>query len=127
MRSTRLTTANWAVITEYIDLLRPLKYASERLEGRGKSGKFRAIYEVIPVFEFLLHKLETRCNQYEHVDYNAYAKAPKYHLAINLRAAWRKANEYYSKLDDSPACYAAVCLYLYYKNYCNNSWADKAS
>ena len=47
MRSTGLTTADWAVITEYIDLLRPLKYASERLKGRGKSGKFGAIYEVI--------------------------------------------------------------------------------
>jgi hypothetical protein len=126
MRSTGLTTADWAVITEYIDLLRPLKYASKRLEGRGKSGKFGAIYEVIPVFEFLLCELETRCNQYKHVDYNAHAEAPEDQLAINLRAAWRKANEYYSKLDDSPAYYTAVCLHPYYKHYCNNSWADNA-
>jgi hypothetical protein len=45
---------------------------------------------------------------------------------INLKAAWRKANEYYVKLDRSPAYYAAVCLHLYYKFYCDNSWRDKA-
>jgi hypothetical protein len=114
------------VITKYIDLLRPLQHATKRLEGRGKSGKFGAIYEVIPVFEYLLAELETRCNQYEDVDFNAHTEAPEDHLHINLKAAWRKADGYYSKLDDSPAYYAAVCLHPYYKHYCENSWADKA-
>ncbi|KAA8611567.1 hypothetical protein PtrV1_13443 [Pyrenophora tritici-repentis] len=50
----------------------------------------------------------------------------RHHLTINLKAAWRKADAYYLKLDDSPAYYVAVCLYLYYKHYCENSWADKA-
>lgn len=114
------------MITEYIDLLRPLQHATERLEGRGKSGKFGAIYEVIPVFGYLLAELETRCRQYDDVDFNAHAEAPEDHLAINLKAAWRKADEYYSKLDDLPAYYAAVCLHSHYKHYCKNSWADKA-
>jgi hypothetical protein len=61
MRSNGLSSADWAVITEYMDVLAPLKKASERLEGRGKSGKHGAIYEVIPVFEYLLGELETRC------------------------------------------------------------------
>lgn len=125
MRSSGLGAADWAVITEYIDLLRPLKYATERLEGRGKSGRFGAIYEIIPVFEYLLIELETRCTQYEHVDFNAHAEAPEDHLAINLKAAWRKANDYYTKLDDSPAYYAATCLHPYYKYYCEHSWHDK--
>jgi hypothetical protein len=47
------------------------------------------------------------------------------HLYINLRAAWRKANEYYNKLDDSSIYYAATCLHPYYKYYCENSWEDK--
>jgi hypothetical protein len=75
------------VITDYIDLLQPLKYATERLKGRGKEGKFRAIYKIIPVFEYLLRELETRCNLYEYVDFNAHPKAPKDYLTINLRAA----------------------------------------
>jgi hypothetical protein len=42
-----------------------------------------------------------------------------------LHAAWAKANNYYAKLDDSPAYYAAVCLHPYHKHYCENSWRDK--
>jgi hypothetical protein len=42
---------------------------------------------------------------------------------INLHAAWAKANEYYTKLDDSPAYYAATILYPYYKYYYDRAWA----
>lgn len=109
------------MITKYIDYLKPLKYATKRLKGRGKAGNFSAIYEIILVFKYLLAALEALVKPFKHVNFNAYAKAPEDHLAINLKAAWRKANEYYSKLNDSPAYYAAVCLYLYYKFYCDNS------
>jgi len=87
MRTTGLTAADWTVITEYIDLLRPLKAATKRLEGRGKSGKYGAIVEVIPVFEYLLGELESRFILYEHVDFNAHAEAPEDHIAINVSAA----------------------------------------
>ena len=43
------------------------------------------------------------------------------HLYINLCAAWRKANEYYNKLNDLSVYYAVTCLYPYYKYYCENS------
>jgi hypothetical protein len=121
MRSAGLSSADWAVITEYIDCLRPLKNATERLEGRGETGKFGALYEIIPVFEYLLGSLEHSAKPFEHVDFNAHAEAPKDYLIINLRAALRKANDYFTKLDDSPAYYAAVCLHPYYKYYCDNS------
>jgi hypothetical protein len=86
MRSPGLSAADWAVITEYQDCLEPLKLATEKLEGRGKAGKYGAIYEVIPVFEYVLAQLEARIGQYEHVDFN-HLNAPKDHLAINLSAA----------------------------------------
>jgi hypothetical protein len=124
MRSTGLTAADWAVITEYQDCLEPLKLATERLEGRGKAGKFGAIYEIIPVFEYILGALEARTRPFERVDFNP-TDAPEDHLIIDLRAAWAKANKYYEKLDDSPAYYAAICLHPYYKYYCDNSWANK--
>jgi hypothetical protein len=126
MRSGGLVADDWAVITQYIDALKPLKHATKRLEGRGKSGRFGAIYKIIPVFEYLLGLLETIATPYEAVNFNASTNAPKDYLPINIKAAWRKANEYYTKLDDSPAYYAAVCLYPYYKYYCNNSWRTKA-
>jgi hypothetical protein len=103
MRSDGLTAADWAVVTEYIDVLKPLKSATKRLEGRGKSGRFGAIAEIIPVFEYILSYYEQRVKVYESVDYNAHDEAPEDHLATNLRAAWAKASEYYTKLDDSPA------------------------
>jgi hypothetical protein len=115
------------VITQYIEALKPLKHATERLEGRGKASNFGAIYEIIPVFEYLLSLLESITSLYEHVNFNVHAKAPEDHLPINIRAAWHKANEYYGKLDLSPVYYAAVCLHPYYKYYCDNSWQDKAS
>lgn len=54
IRPDGLTASDWQVITKYIAVLRPLKEAILRLEGRGKAGRFGAIYKVIPVFEYLL-------------------------------------------------------------------------
>ncbi|KAI2479352.1 hypothetical protein Ptr902_09563 [Pyrenophora tritici-repentis] len=105
--------------------LKPLKAAIKRLKGRGKSGGFGAIAEIILVFEYLLGYYEQRVKAYEAVDYNAHNEAPKDHLAINLRAAWAKANDYYTKLDLSPTYYAAIILHPYYKTYCETSWSDK--
>jgi hypothetical protein len=49
MRSEGLTTSDWAVTTEYIEVLKPLEDATKRFESRGKCGRFGAIYEIIPV------------------------------------------------------------------------------
>lgn len=83
---------DWVLITEYIDLLRPLKKATERLEGHGNPGQLRAIYKIIIVLEYLLIELETRCNQREHIDFNAHTEAPGNHLAISIKAVWHKAD-----------------------------------
>ena len=48
-------SGDWADITEYISVLRPLKLAIKRLKGRGCSGYFSAIHEIIPVFKYLLN------------------------------------------------------------------------
>ena len=70
------------------------------------------------MFNYILTYYEQRVKGYKAVNYNAHNGAPKHHLAINLRAAWAKANNYYSKLDLSPAYYAATILHPYYKTYC---------
>jgi hypothetical protein len=105
-------------------VLQPLKEATKRLEGRSKSGRFSAIYEVIPVFEYLLDAFKEHVRPFEDVDYEQY-DAPEDHLAINSRGAWAKVSEYFSKLNDSPVYYAACCLHPYYKRYCARSWSDK--
>jgi hypothetical protein len=45
---------------EYIDVLGPLKTATKWLEGRGKSGSFGSIAEIILVFKVLLSKFEEK-------------------------------------------------------------------
>jgi hypothetical protein len=124
MRSDGLSAADWQVVTEYMDVLRPLKECTKRLEGRGKQGNFGAISEVIPVFDHLLSVLESRLQTYEDVAHDAHPEAPEDHLAINLRAALVKAREYYNKLDLSPAYYAATILHPRYKFYCDMAWAE---
>jgi hypothetical protein len=126
MRTDGLTAADWAVITEYIDVLKPLKMATTRLEGRGRSGRFGAIYEVIPVFEYLLEQFEERVKGLERVNY-APGDAPEDHILINSRAAWLKLKEYYSKLDNSPVYYMACCLHPYYKRYCDKAWNKEST
>lgn len=81
---------------------------------------------MLPVFEYLLSELEQRYRPYELVDYEA-TGAPEDHLAINLKAAWAKINDYYGRLDESPVYFAAVCLHPYYKFYCDRAWSDKPS
>ncbi|KAG9387512.1 Dimer-Tnp-hAT domain containing protein [Pyrenophora tritici-repentis] len=103
----------------------PLKQATKRLEGRGKSGAFGAIAEVILVFEYLLGVYEDRLQSYEDVIYDEHTESPEDHLAINLRAALVKAREYYNKLDLSPAYYAVIILHPRYKSYLDAAWADK--
>jgi hypothetical protein len=125
MRSGGLTAADWAVITEYIHVLAPLKPATKRLGGHGKSGALSSIAEIIPVFEVLLSRLEEQLQTYESFNHDEYNEAPEDHLAINLRAAIIKARAYYTKLDDSPAYYAATILHPRYNHVCDGAWAHK--
>ena len=52
------------------------------LEGRGKSGRHGAIYEIIPVFKYLLEAFGDRVRPFESVNYEQ-RDAPEDHLAIN--------------------------------------------
>jgi hypothetical protein len=130
MRSDGLGAADWQVVAEYMDVLGPLKECTKRLEGgsHGQAateklpGRFGSIAEVIPVFEHLLSVLESRLQTYDDVCHDAHDEAPEDHLPINLRAAIVKARDYYSKLDDSPAYYAATILHPRYKRYCDLMW-----
>ena len=70
MRSSGLSANDWQVITEYMEVLLPLKEATKRLEGCGKGDAFGAIYEVIPVFEQLLAAFERKLRQFDNVDHH---------------------------------------------------------
>lgn len=94
--------------------------ATIRLKGRGRSGRFGAIYKVILVFKYLLEQFEERVKGLERVNY-ALGDALEDYILINSRAAWLKLKEYYSKLNNLLVYYIACCLYLYYKRYCDKA------
>jgi hypothetical protein len=73
----------------------------------------------------LLGRLKEQLQTYESVDHDEHKEAPEDYLAINLRAAIIKARAYYTKLDDSPAYYAATLLHPRYKLVCDGAWAHK--
>jgi hypothetical protein len=68
-------------------MLKLLKAATKRLKGRGNSRRFSAITKIILVFKYILNYYKQRIRVYKAVNYNAYNKAPKDYLTINLRAA----------------------------------------
>ncbi|KAI1521803.1 hypothetical protein PtrSN001C_012090, partial [Pyrenophora tritici-repentis] len=43
MRSGGLTAADWQTVNEYLAMLRPLKLATKRLEGRGTYKRFGSL------------------------------------------------------------------------------------
>jgi hypothetical protein len=68
-------------------MLKLLKATTKHLKGRGNSRRFSAIAKIILVFKYILNYYKQRIKVYKAVNYNAYNKAPKDYLAINLRAA----------------------------------------
>ncbi|KAF2176476.1 hypothetical protein K469DRAFT_480920, partial [Zopfia rhizophila CBS 207.26] len=50
--------------------LTPLKEATARLEGRGASGWFGVIHEIILTFEAILQAYEHLSEQFSSVDFN---------------------------------------------------------
>lgn len=70
-------------------------------------------------------KLEQQLEKFDSVNHEEHAEAPEDHLAINLRAALIKVHEYYSKLDETSAYYAATILHPRYKLFCDTVWAEK--
>jgi len=50
-----LTSDNWDVIINYINILLLIREATKMLKARGKSGLHGAIWEVIPILNWLLN------------------------------------------------------------------------
>ena len=134
--SDMLSTDDWAVITRYVAILKPLKDATVALEGH-IGGRFGAIWRVLPQYEKVLQHFESLVEQYPVIDEpqaTAIATATSFdisntstaeslgalpktqstaerHFNINIRLAWQKMNDYYTRLDNTPLYIAAVVLH----------------
>jgi hypothetical protein len=121
IREGGLSSKDWAMISEYINLLEPFYEATKLIEGRGKHGSHGAIWEVLITFEWLLDQLEQLKDRLRDVDFDN-ADAPEDHLMMNVNAAHTKISEYYAKFDDAPVYYAATILHPHYKHHLEALW-----
>ncbi|KAG6990049.1 Zinc finger BED domain-containing protein RICESLEEPER 2 [Fusarium oxysporum f. sp. conglutinans] len=113
----KMSVEDWSVITEYLAILKPLKIATKRLEGRPKEGKFGAIWEVLLTMEWLLKHLEEFKVQHE-LD-----EEP--HLRIGCNLGWRKLDRYYTLTEDSPVYLAALILHPAFRwSTVESQWVD---
>jgi hypothetical protein len=131
-----LSTDDWAVIAQYVAILKPLKDATLALEGQ-IGGRFGAMWRVLPQYEKVLQHFEELVKLYSDNKAPAILITPitttfdtsntftsdslsalpeaqstaERHFNINIRLAWQKMNDYYTKLDNTPLYVAAVVLH----------------
>jgi hypothetical protein len=135
-----LTEDDWSVLTEYLAILKPFKIATKRLEGRAIDGEFSyffflvilltmlytgrygALWEVLPTIESLLKDIKIFVDQYSPVintsvlDYSKHWNPIKdWYLRNNLQLGWEKLDKYYRFTDDSSAYVAAIALHPRFK------------
>ncbi|KAI7771380.1 hypothetical protein LZL87_013879 [Fusarium oxysporum] len=113
----KLDDKDWAVLEAFGDILQSFEDAVKALEGDGiqrkrKQGYFESygnVWDVIVGYEFLLAELEkakAMVNQYP---------KPK-HFKVNINLGWKKLDEYYNKLDETPIYYASLALHPAYRS-----------
>ncbi|KFA56342.1 hypothetical protein S40293_09845 [Stachybotrys chartarum IBT 40293] len=108
----RITDEDWVALQGFHDVLQPFHDTMVELEGDGRqrirhdgtAKAFGLMPKVLLAFEFLLKTLESAKAALEQDQDGSM-------FAININLGWSKLNEYYSRLQESPAYYAALALH----------------
>jgi hypothetical protein len=110
-----LTEKDWQQLEIIAEVLEPFAEVTVHLEGRAEKGHHGSVWEVLPAIEALIEHLDDMKLKYSQCSH------PEISTSINL--AWSKLDEYYKKLDDSPAYAAALVLHPQYRlDYFKESW-----
>lgn len=156
-----LSVDDWAILTEYLAILKPFKLATKRLEGRALDGEFNywtsflvvlliilctgrygALWEVLPTIELLLQEIKVFVDRYSSVgdiipdisnsdnsqDWSSQDWSPikDRYLHNNLQLGWQKLDKYYQLTDNSSAYVAAIALHPRYKwRWIQKKWANR--
>jgi hAT family C-terminal dimerisation region len=115
LRDDELTEQDWDILRATAQILYLFWNITKRLEGHAKNGERGAMWESIPAVEVLI----------EHLDKmkQIYTQETHPELATSINLAWSKLDNYYKKLDDSPAYAAALLLHPRYRlRYFDNKW-----
>jgi len=146
-----LSNDDWSVVVQCTQILKPLKDATMLLQGH-VGGKFRAIWQVIPQYDKMLTHFEKQVELYpvteplkpsdyltDSLDFSQHVpeatqvfinsqqddlSTAERHFATNIKLAWTKLDEYYSKLENTPVYVAAVELHPRFKwKYFEKHWS----
>lgn len=113
-----LDPAEWEELRHFEELLQPFVKATKRVEGNAYTGTYGALWEVLPMMDYLFAKLskhskEVLARKELFTDY--------YRHCINHGFA--KLSEYYTKIDETPFYAAAVALHPCKKyDYFESTW-----
>ncbi|KAM3554984.1 hypothetical protein ARSEF4850_006205 [Beauveria asiatica] len=116
---------NLVVAIHRSDVLTTLLRSIQRLESdasedsRGHFESYGNVWDVVVGYEFLLAKLE-----------KAKAVVLQYpepeHFKVNINLAWKKLDEYYNKLDETPIYYTSLVLHPAYRwGYFETVWSRR--
>lgn len=122
-----LSENDWKVIELMDKVLVNFEEALRMLEGDAQSrvrrgGHIEAygnMWDVASTYEFLMDSLE---------EWKAVAEdyPDPEHFKVNINLGWDKMNDYYTKLDETPAYYASAILNPVSRwAYFENTWTDK--
>jgi len=121
-----LSEEDWAILAQYAKLLEPCWEATMDLQGRPGDGKTCGLFNVMPDLECIVEHLTEAYNSYK--DAPAATTEGQWHFRNQIKLALDKAEEYYAKLDDSPAYLAATVLHPSYTwRFIEQRWARKKS
>lgn len=109
------------VLVDFEEALRMLEGdAQRRIRKGGRIEAYGNMWDVASTYEFLMDRLE---------EWKATAEnyPDPEHFKININLGWDKLNEYYTKLDETPAYYASAILNPVSRwGYFENTWTDAA-
>ncbi|EXU94519.1 hypothetical protein X797_012410, partial [Metarhizium robertsii] len=123
----KLDDKDWAVLDAFGTILQSFEDAVKALEGDGiqrkrKGGHFESygnVWDVIVGYEFLLAELEkakAMVNQYPEPE----------HFSVNINLGWKKLDEYYNRLDETPIYYTSLALHPAYRwGYFETVWSGR--
>ena len=107
-----LTAEDWDILVQYEKLLKPCSVATMDLQGQPGDGKSCGLANVQQDIECITEELTAAYERYKHAP--ATSIEGQWHFSAQIKLALNKAQEYYNKIDESPAYLAAIVLHPKY-------------
>lgn len=119
LRQDFLDAQDWEELHHFEELLTPFEFATKKAEGNAYTGSNGALWEVLPIMDFLFKKLKKQADEV--------LASPQLftdHYTHCINHGFSKLQDYYTKADDSRLYAAAVALHPCYRyNYFDSQWA----